>query len=265
MDNRRELAEFLRSRRERITPAEVGLPTDAGRRTPGLRRQEVAVLAGMSPSWYTFMEQGRGIRPSPAVLDNLARALRMTEDERRYLFRLANAPTEAPTALVADITTDDLLKQLVSTHADSPYPVYAADSRGDILAWNDAAAEWYDDWSPVPVEQRNIVRWIVTSPVAKHRLVRWADEVRDMAARFRAEAAAHPDDREIRARMLEVAGLNPEFAAAWDAQDVVEHRSRLRYFRHDRLGEQALRLVVMGCAELVSAGVVIHLPVGTNG
>lgn len=262
MDNRRELAEFLRSRRERITPAEVGLPTDAGRRTPGLRRQEVAVLAGMSPSWYTFLEQGRGIRPSPAVLDNLARALRMTEDERRYLFRLANASTEPAAALVADITADDLLKQIVLTHADSPCPVYAADYKGDILAWNDAAVEWYDDWSPVPVEQRNIVRWIVTSPVAKHRLVRWADEVRDMAARFRAEAAVYP---EIHERMREIADLSPEFAAAWDTQDVVEHRSRLRYFRHDRLGEQALRLAVMRCAEIVSAAVIIHLPVGTNG
>src|SRR5689334_23475222 len=119
-DSRRELAGFLRSRRARITPAQVGLPTGPRRRTAGLRREEVAVLAGVSPTWYTYLEQGREIQPSPEVLDSLAQVLRLSEDERRYLHSLVRGAPGVP--LAAEIPAADLIRQLTASFDGSPYP-----------------------------------------------------------------------------------------------------------------------------------------------
>jgi transcriptional regulator with XRE-family HTH domain len=118
--SRRELATFLRSRRERITPADVGLPAGPRRRTHGLRREEVAVLAGVSPTWYTYLEQGRGIQPSREVLDSLARVLRLSEDERRYIHSLAHGAVIQTAPLDADVPADQLIEQIISTFEESP-------------------------------------------------------------------------------------------------------------------------------------------------
>jgi transcriptional regulator with XRE-family HTH domain len=260
-DRRRELAKFLRSRRERIAPNEVGLPVGPRRRTLGLRREEVAVLAGLSPTWYTYLEQGRDIQPSREVLDSLANVLRLSEDERRYIHRLAHTAIELASPLDAGVNANDLVRQLVSQFVDSPYPVYASTHRCDLMAWNRAACEWYEDWGAMPAEERNIMHWLLLSPVARERLVDWESVTRDAVARWRAESARHPDDPLLNQRIAELRRRSPHFGGWWDDHDVLEHRSGLRHFRHGHLGVQAMRIVPLQSPELVPTGIVVHLPV----
>jgi transcriptional regulator with XRE-family HTH domain len=258
--NRKELAHFLRSRRERVSPAEVGLPAgNTRRRTAGLRREEVAVLAGLSTSWYTYLEQGRQVRPSPEVLDSLARVLRMSEDERRYLHVLAHGQVRRSVPLTPAGAGREILMQALV--ADSPYPAYAGDHRGDLLAWNPAAAQWYEDWSRYPVEERNIVRWMLLSPQAKACLVDWESDVRDSVARWRAEAARWPTDPRTRALIAELSRLSPEFTRWWDSHHVQEHRSRIRRFRHPRLGLRTVRILPVTSPEFPTQAIILHLPV----
>jgi transcriptional regulator with XRE-family HTH domain len=259
--NRRELARFLRSRRERITPHEVGLPAGPRRRTRGLRREEVAVLAGVSPTWYTYLEQGRGIRPSREVLDSLATVLRLSEDEFRYIHSLAYGAVFHPTPLDADVPAIDLIKQIVAVHDAAPYPVYATDHHCDVLAWNRAACEWYDDWDALPPEERNMLRWMLLSPVARARLVDWREDARDIVARWRAEIAKHPADSLVPARIAEFSRLSPDFRTWWGQHQVVEHRSKIRRFRHGESDERSVRIVPMNVAEIAPTVIVLHIPI----
>src|SRR5205814_9449046 len=148
-----ELGEFLKNRRARLAPAAIGLPLRARRRTPGLRREEVADLAGVSASWYTWLEQGRDIRVSPEVLLGIARALQLEPAERAHLFRLAgHAPpaTETATAAISPRL------QRVLDHWD-PFPAHIAGRRRDVLAWN-RASEIINGWSQLPDATRNLLR-----------------------------------------------------------------------------------------------------------
>jgi transcriptional regulator with XRE-family HTH domain len=260
-DSRRELAHFLRSRRERVTPSEVGLPAGARRRAAGLRREEVAVLAGVSPTWYTYLEQGRDIHPSAQVLDSLARVLGLTEDERRYLHRLAHGHIGMPRPLADEATAEAIVQQLVATAADSPYPVYAADTYGDLIAWNRAATSYYTDFGRLPQGQRNMIRWLLTSPEARQRLADWSRDARDIVARWRALTANLDDDPRLQAMVSDLREHSPEFGRWWDRHDVSEHRSRLRRFRHPELGEQTMRLIVVRAPEFEPWIVAFHLPV----
>nr|BFE52898.1 hypothetical protein GCM10017745_63250 [Saccharothrix mutabilis subsp. capreolus] len=218
------------------------------------------MLAGVSPTWYTYLEQGRDIRPSPEVVDSLARVLCLSEDERRYLHTLAFGHVARPQPLDGEITGAELLKRLVAAAEDDPYPVLAVSPHGDLLAWNPAAVHWYDDWDRMPAEERNLVRWLLTAPAARRRLVDWADEARDAVAVWRAESAKCPDVGEVARRVRELGGLSAEFRLWWDEQMVRERRSRTRRFRHPELGVRELRLVPMESPEFAPAAVLVHLP-----
>lgn len=222
------------------------------------------MLAGVSPTWYTYLEQGRGIQPSREVLDSLARVLRLSEDERRYVHSLAHGAVIQTSPLDADIPAVDLIKQVVAMFDGSPYPVYAANHHCELLAWNRAAVEWYDDWGALPPEERNILRWMLVSPVARARLGDWEDDTRDAVGRWRAESGRHAADRVLQARIGELGRLSPEFRAWWNQHHVVEHRSKIRRFRHDRLGLQTMRIVPLGSPEMVPAGVVLHIPLAAE-
>ncbi|WP_433273457.1 helix-turn-helix transcriptional regulator [Actinosynnema sp. CS-041913] len=261
--NRSELARFLRSRRERLDPAHAGFPTSARRRSRGLRREEVAVLAGLSPTWYAYLEQGRDIHPSPEVLDSLARALLLTEDERRYVHTLAFGQVIRPAPLPGEPAADELARRLVALAGDSAYPVYAVDQRGDLLAWNSAAAEWYDDWDLLPAGDRNIVHWFLVCPCARTRLVGWERAARDLVAWWRAESAHWPDDEALRRRVGRLAALSDRFARWWDERDVLALRSRVRVFRHPQ-GVRALLVAPVRPAEFSPIRIVYHLPVGPS-
>jgi len=258
-DGASELGQFLRSRRERLRPAEVGLPVGPRRRVAGLKREEVARLAHLSPTWYSYLEQGRQVTPSPAVLDNLARALRLSPDERGYLYEIASQASGVAQPVIADAPAE-LIAQVVALHADSPFPVYACNRFIDVLSWNRAAREWYDDWSAMAEPERNLVRWILVSPVARRRIVDWESEVRDVVARWRSEVAHHPDDARLTARVREYRMLSPLFARCWDDHDVVEHRTRTRTLRHDVLGVRRMRVLPLVCPAFPHTGVMVHLP-----
>jgi len=259
---REELARFLRSRRERITPADVGLPAGLRRRAVGLRREEVAVLAGLSPTWYTYLEQGRDIHPSPEVLDSLARVLRLTEDERRYLHILTFGAVSNPRPLASDLSSEELTRQLVLSTNSSPYPVYGCDVYCGLIAWNRAATGYYTDFGQLPPERRNMLRWLLESPLAKERLPDWAEEVRDIVARWRAWVTAlGPEDERLRRQVAEFRDLSPEFGRWWDGHDVRQTRSRLRRLRHPTLGEQLMRVVSVQAADFAPCMAIFHLPV----
>jgi transcriptional regulator with XRE-family HTH domain len=259
-DSRRELAHFLRTRRARVTPTDVGLPAGGRRRAPGLRREEVAVLAGLSPTWYTYLEQGRDIHPSAQVLDSLARVLGLTEDERRYLHRLAHGHVGRPRPLADEATAEQIVRQLVATAADSPYPVYAANIYGDLIAWNPAAKVCYTDFGKLPPQRRNMIHWLLVAPEARERLADWSRDARDIVARWRAMTASLDDDPRLHVMVGELRERSPEFGRWWDSHDVREHRSRLRRFRHPELGEQVMRLVVVRAPEFEPCIVAFHLP-----
>jgi transcriptional regulator with XRE-family HTH domain len=259
-DSRRELAHFLRTRRARVTPTDVGLPAGGRRRAPGLRREEVAVLAGLSPTWYTYLEQGRDIHPSAQVLDSLARVLGLTEDERRHLHQLAHGHVGRPRPLADEATAEQIVRQLVATAADSPYPVYAANIYGDLIAWNPAATVYYTDFGKLPPQRRNMVHWLLVAPEARERLADWSRDARDIVARWRAITASLDDDPRLHAMVGELRERSPEFGPWWDSHDVREHRSRLRRFRHPELGEQVMRLIVVRAPEFEPCIVAFHLP-----
>jgi transcriptional regulator with XRE-family HTH domain len=234
--DRPELAAFLRSRRERLHPSDVGLPTGdtTRRRTPGLRRQEVAQLAGISVEYYVRLEQGRGPRPSRQVLSALARALMLTGDEREYLFRIVG---ENPPATVGPST--ELLpaiRYLVDSLRETP--AYVVNARYDVLAWNTMATHFIGDLSGYPVEERNMIRW--TFGRLPHEAI-WTDEgarrfTRATVADLRAAYARFPGDPGIESLVTELLGVSPVFAEMWQQRDVEVRRGMVKRVDHPLAG-----------------------------
>lgn len=257
----RELGNFLRARRLEVDPAAKGLPIGR-RRTPGLRREEVAILASISPSWYTYLEQGRDIRPSESVLRALAEVLDLSSAERRYLYLLAlgGAPHRDQTP------TDDALEAIWTTvRALDPLPAYAGDHRGDVIAWNDACSDWLVDFGALPESERNGILWVASNPQARERLPDWETEARDVIGRFRgATASAEPSDprvRQISARLRAAS----DGGRWWSDHVVSELTFRQRRIRHPDLGEQTFLMVVLLVAGADDVGVIVHIPVGSCG
>jgi transcriptional regulator with XRE-family HTH domain len=242
------LGQLLRSRRERLVPADVGLPAglSAGRRrTAGLRREEVAMLAHLSVTYYTFLEQGRPVRPSEQVLDALASALRMSAAERRYLHVLAYGPDgdsgaapgapgarggSAPPELL-DPAVADLVQRL------EPFPTLVKGRRWDVLAANPAARELFGDWPAGPPGERNLVRWMFTTDQAREVYLEWEPEARALLGRFRLSAARYPDDPDIGALIAELQRDSEHVRDWWPRHDVTAiGGSGAKKLRHPRLG-----------------------------
>ena len=257
---RGELARFLRTRRERIDPTQVGLPVSRRRRSRGLRREEVAVLAGVSPTWYTYLEQGRNIRPSPAVLDSLARVLQLTEDERQYMHLLVFGHPPKPLKTRPSVSMNDMVDELMRCYGQVPYPIYAFDEIADLIAWNDAAAEWYTDFAKLPDGRRNMMWWILTDPQARDRLVNWEDDCRDIVARYRSFVAMRHNDPHISMFIDALQVASPEFVRWWEEHEVYRPSSRPRVFRHPRLGTQTMYVQVMTPTETENVRIAFHLP-----
>jgi transcriptional regulator with XRE-family HTH domain len=235
--NREELARFLRSRRARLHPPDVGLPEGPGRRTPGLRRQEVAQLAGMSIDYYIRLEQARGPRPSKQVLAALGRALLLTTDERQYLFHLAGEsapPTAAPARQVPQ-SIRNLLDTLVDT------PAYVMDAKYDVLAWNQLAEHFVGDLTQRPEHDRNMIRWIFTSEEAPGENGYWDRPeatafARASVADLRAAAARYPGDPGIHDLVTELLATAPRFAAMWADHEVEVRRGITKHMHHPVVG-----------------------------
>jgi transcriptional regulator with XRE-family HTH domain len=255
------MARFLRSRRDRIRPEDVGFPPGPRRRLPGLRREEVALLAGVSSTWYTYLEQGRPeVHPSREVLDSLARVLRLDDDETRYLHRLGDQAA-AVQPLDAAVSPAELATMLVRHGETSPYPMYAFDLYGDLIAWNPAATTYFADFADLPAERRNMIWWLIATPEAKLRLADWEADTRDIVARWRKVTAVIDDPERLEAQVAEYKTISPQFAAWWDSHDVREHHTRLRRFNHPQHGLVTLRVIVVGSPEMTPHHMVVyHVP-----
>jgi transcriptional regulator with XRE-family HTH domain len=230
---RRELAAFLRSRRERIRPEQVGLPPSRRRRTPGLRREEVAQLAGVGVTWYTWLEQGRDINASPQVLDAIARTLRFDAHEHAHLFTLAGLPTVATIADECDAlcpTARRLIDQL------EPYPAAVLNSRWDLLAFNRAYASFFEDLDEIPVEDRNCLWLAFTNAWWRETMVDWDESVTRMVAEYRAAMADYLDDPAWSSLVDRLHRASPEFTAVWERHDVRGLESRTKRALHPTLG-----------------------------
>ena len=232
--DRAELAAFLRTRRDRLRPGDVGLPAAARRRTPGLRREEVALLAGVSVDYYTRLEQARGPSPSRQVLAALARALRLTGDERDHLFRLAGEPAPEPQARSTHLRPGVL--HLLDRLADSAAVV--VNDLGDVLAWTPLAQAVFSDASEVPVGRRNLFRVFFTDPGQLRRL---PPEDRERAARaqvadLRATSARRPGDPAVRQLVADLRRASPLFERLWAEHDVAVRRVNRKRILHPVVG-----------------------------
>jgi|SRR5690348_12753116 transcriptional regulator with XRE-family HTH domain len=229
---RHELAAFLRSRRERITPEQVGLRPSRRRRTPGLRREEVAQLAGVGVTWYTWIEQGRDVNASPQVLDAIARTLLFDAQERSHLFTLAGA---ADTTIESDLTALPPAAPLLLERME-PYPAVIVNGRYDILAWNRIWLSAFPMVEGLPAEDRNALWLLFTSAAWKRALPEWEDSASRMVAQFRASMAEHVAEPAWKALVARLQRASSEFGEMWARHDVQEPGGRFKLYRHPTAG-----------------------------
>jgi transcriptional regulator with XRE-family HTH domain len=236
-DRRRELGAFLRSRRARLRPAEVGLTDWGVRRVPGLRREEVAQLANVGLTWYTWLEQGRQARPSASVLTAIADALRLDAHEREHLFALARDPDPGgnPGALAPAGPGLDTLVQ-----GFEPAPAYAISARFDVLAHNRPAGLLFGNLGPGPGGPANMLHLGFTDPHWRTLIADWDQEAARHVAMYRAAMTIHLDDPAWTALPARLAQLSPDFARFWASSDVAGPERRLKRFRHPSVGPLTL-------------------------
>lgn len=255
VDVTQELAAFLRTRRERLTPGDVGLPEHRrARRTPGLRREEVAELAGVSVDYVVRLEQGRGLRPSPGVLDALAGALRLSDDERLYLFDLAQ---QRPGNRRRKVEASGPLAQLVLDL--SPLPAMLTNHRNDILAWNPEMAGLLGvDFDDLPDGQRNGMWLCLLHPAMRTFYLDREEVIREGIADLRAAWAAHPEDTSLANLVDELRAASPEFAHLWSQRDVqVKARGHKRLL-HPVAGRLTIQFEVLSSLQEPDQRLVIY-------
>lgn len=250
--SRAELGSFLRARRERLDPAALGITSGRRRRTPGLRREEVAERAGIGVDWYIRLEQGRDVSPSATTVDALARALRLEPAEHAHLRALTRVAERRPFVVEK---VPDAIRRVVEA---LDQPAYVTGRRWDILAWNEAAAELFADFGAMPKPDRNVLVYMLTDPQARRLFgTGWAREARRMIAQFRASHDVWAGDAaflELEARLRRAC---PEFAAWWRDHDVrgavagrklLDHRRkgrlRVEYATFQANDDPALKLVL---------------------
>ncbi|MEW2573510.1 helix-turn-helix transcriptional regulator [Streptomyces sp. NPDC047070] len=258
VDTTQELAAFLRTRRERLDPDDLGLPSRRrSRRTPGLRREEVAELAGVSVDYVVRLEQGRGLRPSADVLAALSRALRLSADERAYLFDLARQ-RRPDTAEGPATTAAPTLARLVEDL--SPLPAMVLNHRYDIVAWNREMAGLLVDFATLPPARRNSMWMCLMHPRTRELYVDRERVVREGAAHLRAAWAAYPGDQVLNDLIAEFSTHDERFARAWAERDVkVKGRGR-KVMRHPEAGEIAVDFEVLTPIQDLDQRVVIYRP-----
>ncbi|YCK40053.1 helix-turn-helix transcriptional regulator [Actinomadura sp. ATCC 39365] len=234
MDRSRELADFLRSRRARITPDQAGLPADGrARRVSGLRRDEVARLAGVSTEYYTRLEQGRAGHPSPEVVEALARALQLDPAEREHLTDLLARP--ARHAPVSPQRVRPGLHLMLQTLHD--VPAFILGRRTDVLAANRLAREVLTDFEALAVPQRNLARYYLLDPEARTRTGDWERVAAETVAMLRLEAGRHPEDRRLADLVGELTLRSPEFSSWWNDHRVLRRTHGTKHYHHPLVGE----------------------------
>jgi transcriptional regulator with XRE-family HTH domain len=252
---RPELAAFLTAARARLRPADVGVPDTGRRRTPGLRRQEVAQLAAVSVDWYTRLEQGRVGMPGAAVLDALAEALRMSDPERRHLHVIAR--DEVPARRERAVPVRGSLLALLD--GVPLLPAYVADFRFDVLAHNDAAAALFGPGFGEG-EAGNVLRTLFLDETSRALQLDWERVAREMVGNVRANLARHRDDARLRELVTELCCRSPEFAEWWAGLTVQERTHGRKRLRHPAGGELTLCYDVLGALDGSDRRLVVLTP-----
>ncbi|MFE4644146.1 helix-turn-helix transcriptional regulator, partial [Streptomyces sp. NPDC056730] len=236
MDRSREIADFLRGRRARVTPAQAGLPSDPrGRRVPGLRREEAARLAGVSTEYYTRLEQGRATHPSPEVVEALCEALRLDASEREHLTDLLARPTAARHTPARPQRVRPGLHLMLRTLEH--VPAFVLGRRTDVLAANRLARAVLTDFDALPVRQRNLARYFLLDPVARERTGDWERIAAETVATLRLEAGRYPHDRQLADLVGELTLHAPEFTAWWNDHRVLRRTHGSKHYRHPLVGD----------------------------
>ncbi|GGW31254.1 DNA-binding protein [Streptomyces lucensis JCM 4490] len=239
LDRRAELSEFLRSRRARLKPEEVGLPVfGRHRRVPGLRREELAQLAGVSVAYYTRLEQGNGRNVSAEVLDAIARALRLTDAEHAHLTHLAKPKSHKKKPAVRQQHVRPALRQLLDMMEG--VPAYVVGRRAEILAWNRMAAALFGDWGELPQAERNWARLVFLRPEYRELFVDWEQKAIDIVCALRMDAGCHPDDPRLSALVGELSVKSERFRRLWATHDVREKNHGVKRLHHPLVGDLSL-------------------------
>lgn len=250
------LGAYLRDRRAKLDPASLGLPLER-RRTPGLRREEVAQRAHVSTTWYTWLEQGRGGAPSPEALERIAGALMLTEVEREHLFLLAlGHPPETHFQPAGDVTPR--LQRVLDVLEFSPAMVKTA--TWNVVAWNRAAAAVLTDYGALAPEQRNVLRLMFCHPLARAAQLDWESVARAMVAVFRADVARAGASESVQALVDELARQSPEFAAMWRDNDVRHSGEGSKQLLHPEVGPIALEYSSFAVEGRPDLGMVVFNP-----
>ncbi len=259
LDRQHELATFLRSRRARISPESVGLPREGRRRTPGLRRGEVAQIAGVSLEWYTWLEQGRDIHVSVQVLESLARTLQLDADERNHLFLLAlrqPPPVEAFSSTTISPTFQHFLDQLGTT------PACVVDARLNVVAWNNAFCAVFGDYATTSERERNLIWRLFTSPSSSEE---WEEHARIYLAQFRAEYSRFINDPWWAQQIAELNRISPEFRELWAHHDVLTVPEGQKSKHHPLVGELNFEFLLFQTVDTSDLRLLIHTPRSHSG
>lgn len=253
---RRELAAFLRSRRERLAPEQLELPVSGRRRTPGLRREEVAGLAGVGVTWYTWLEQARDIRVSEQVLDAIARSLRLDIHERRHLFTLAGATDPTPAADCGAVSPAilSMMSQL------EPYPAAVLNARYDVLAYNEVYRTLVTDLDEIPPEDRNLMWLMFTHPEHRKVVQNWEGAARWIVAQYRSNMAEHVSESSWKSLVSSLRQRSDDFAELWDRHDVASSRVMPKRFDNPQVGLLEVDHIALWFSQRSGARLICYTP-----
>jgi transcriptional regulator with XRE-family HTH domain len=255
--NRQELSSFVRQHRERLTPTDVGLLVSGRRRTTGLRREELAALAGVGLTWYTWFEQGRNVNVSPAFLENISRALHLDSAERTHLFYLSGHP-----APEQEISSPKEIPRGVQDMIDSlhGWPAYVKDARWQILAWNTAALRVFGNFEELPVEDRNSLRLAFLDSSFRRAMVDWEEDARRIVARFRADYARYADDLGMRTLVSTLEKTSAEFSRLWRQYEVLDRGQGFRRLNVPNFGCVQFGYMVLRLEGIQKLSIVVYSP-----
>jgi transcriptional regulator with XRE-family HTH domain len=258
---RHKFGAFLRSRRTRLTPNDVGLSAGFRRRTPGLRREEVAELAGVGTTWYTWLEQGRDVRASSEVLCALADALRLDDAERQYLFQLTGRQIDE-TGMASRPDVAQPLQRML--HALTDQPAFILGRRWDVLCWNRAAEVVFGDYSRLPDDERNTVYMLFGNPDHRRLLVDWLDLAPIALGMFRAENAGCAGDPDYERLVGTLMARSSEFRQFWQKHEVSRYVSINKRILHPIAGRMVFEYNSLTADDLSGAKLVIYTPLAAE-
>jgi transcriptional regulator with XRE-family HTH domain len=250
------LGSFIRTRRERISPEQVGLPAGLRRRAKGLRREELAGLCGISPTWLTWIEQGRTDSVSANAISRIAGALLLSRAERDYLFELAGVHDPEKATLVSELNPGETLAEAV---VKIQTPAYVLDRAWNAIAWNRHASRLFVGWLEKESSGPNLLKYVFLNPQARDFIAEWPLRAHRIVAEFRGDCKAIMDDPEISTQIAELRRQSPEFDSFWSAHNVLEREGGERTFLHPILGKITLRQLTLRLANSPNLKLVLLL------